>query len=106
MKIKVSLAFLSILLVSAFAFCIFAQNQTEQLDRTPRVAPFVIGRGTGMGNVRATADVVLCKTDGVNIAKSFPSNGTLRIEYKNGSWSQIELSDVKKMTLTVEGHSR
>jgi hypothetical protein len=105
MKIDKSLTLLTLLLVSALPFCVFVQSQTEQDAGKIRVAPFVIGRGMGPGNVRTTADVVLCNSDGVTMAKSFPSTGKLQIEYKNGSVSQIDLSDVKKMTVSdLPGH--
>jgi hypothetical protein len=102
MKIKMSFTFLTFLLVSVLAFYVFAQSQTEQdpgkTQGTVRVGSV---SGSGIGIASTTADVVLCKTDGEIIDKSFPSTGTLRIEYKNGSVSQIDLWDVKKMTVTA-----
>jgi len=108
MKTKVGLALLTLFVFSALAFCIFAQGQKGQLDKAPTIGfgPYVVGRGTGPANVGAHTDVVLCNTDGKITAKSFPTAGILRIEYVNGSVSQIELSDVKKMTLAIDHRAR
>jgi hypothetical protein len=103
MKTKLSLMIAGIVVISALGFYVFAQTQNSpQGIRTGRgsgigsgTGPYVVGNGV----VPASADVVLCKPDGVVIDKSFPRTGTLRIEYKNGSMSQIDLTDVKKMTV-------
>ena len=100
MKTRMMIMSLILLLVSAFAFYVYAQDQSDRdSSKAIRVAPVVVIRGQGIGI--ATADVVLCKTDGSILFGSFPGTGTLRIEYKNGSMSQIDLWDVKKMTVTA-----
>jgi len=81
MKREVSLAILILLLVSTLAGYVFAQIGTGTMPRM------------------MSADVALCNGDAAMIHKSFPSTGTLRIEMKDGTAQQINLSDVKKLTL-------
>lgn len=93
MKPRLNLMIAAIVVVLALGFYVFAQTQNPQRGMG-------VGRGTGIGpGVPASADVILCRPDGAIIDKSFPGTGTLRVEYKNGSISTIDLTDVKKMTV-------
>ncbi len=84
MKRKMSLAVLILFLISALGFYVFAQSQATAHGTLPPLM---------------NVDVALCNADAVMLHKSFPSTGTLRAEMKDGTVQQINLSDVKMLTL-------
>ena len=103
MKAKMIFTAMTLLLVLTLGFYVFAQSKTKQdLNNAREISDPVVVVGTGVGPAKTAEVVVLCKSDGSILDQSFPRTGTLRVEYKNGSFSQIDLGDVKKITVTAQ----
>jgi hypothetical protein len=116
MKGKTILTSLIILVIATLSLYVSAQSQTdkEQDSAKPSVyiGPLVVGRGMGIGmppkNPPVLLQAILQEDGTVGEFRVMPSGGStigniinkkLRIEYMNGAFSEVDLKEVKRITI-------
>jgi hypothetical protein len=115
MKGKTTIALLVILIVSALAYCVSAQvqpdTQTQQYQKAREAFRSILLNyqainGSQVAGNGAKAPVTVCTgptmaTDGTAkcLYQALPASGKLHIEMQDGAIQEVDLKNVKKMTV-------